>query len=78
MAQLRDSHYFHQGSWYQPPRAFPCAYFDANGYIILETENQLIYSGHFEVGININVLPHGSGISSLPGYQKLDPPPIAL
>jgi hypothetical protein len=77
MAELRDAHYFHEGTWYHPPLAFPCAYFDANGVFILETENQL-FTGHFEVGININVLPYGSGISSLPGYRKLDPPPSAL
>lgn len=77
LSNLRDAHYYPKGNRYQPPSAFPCVYFDDNGYIIVDSK-ALYTSGNFKVGINVNVLPYGSGISSLPGYRALDPPPKSL
>lgn len=73
---VRDAHYFYKGTWYQHPTAFPCVFFDANGYLYVETPDEL--AKNFDVGVNVNVLPFGHGISSLPGYVPLDPPPSSF
>jgi hypothetical protein len=72
---IRDAHYYPRGNRYQVPTAFPCIYFDDEGCFIVADSKTLYTSGNFRPLINVNVLPHGSGISSLPGYRKLDPAP---
>jgi len=76
ITEFRDAHYFHRGTWYHYPSDLPCIFFDANGYVIMETAAQL--AENFDTGVNVHPLPRGSGISTLPGYKKIDPPPSSF
>jgi len=73
---VRDAHYFKDGSWYHPLREFPRAYFDDGGCVIFDTERDFTESVYLSVGINVNV--RGPGISFMPGYRELTPPPRSV
>ena len=78
MNRVRDAHYFYKGTWYQQPAAFPCVYFDASGYVMFESESDFCRCGNLSIGVNVNILPHGAGISLIPGYRALEVCPSAL
>ena len=75
---VRDAHYFHGGTWYQQPSGLPCVYFDDDGYVVFETEDQFIACPSLNIGINMNLIPSRSGPSSVHGYRRIEPPPRAL
>jgi len=56
------------GTWYHWLRRFPGALFDANGYVRLETEDDLLGCSGVQVGERANWLNVPDGIASLPGY----------
>jgi hypothetical protein len=78
---LRSARYHEDGNWYWPLEGFPGAYFDRNGCIIFQTEKEFIQCVYLRFGPkNVWVLGKhaGLGISDIPGYRKLEPPPQSL
>ena len=79
MHDLKDAHYHGKGLWYWPLERFPAAYFDAQGYLRFATEQDFLSSPHLGIAKNVYVKgPRGTGISSIPGYQRLQPPPSSF
>lgn len=62
-----------EGLFYEWPRDWPAILFDSNGYIIYDTEDDLLRHGQFlylyRDTMKINAQAHG-GISKLRGYVK--------
>lgn len=65
-AQVR---YSDDGHWYATLAQFPAALFDANGYVLFETEDEYRASPHINVGKQISVPK--PGISAIPGYVRV-------
>jgi 5-methylcytosine-specific restriction endonuclease McrA len=61
-----QARYSDDGHWYAALSRFPAALFDANGYILFETEREYRSSPHLSIGKQISV-PR-PGISAIPGY----------
>lgn len=53
------------GGWYHVLKRFPGAYFDANGYILFQTEEEYRGCRYLRLGKRAHV---SGGISSIPGY----------
>ena len=63
--------YSDDGHWYKTPAKYPAALFDAHGYVLFNTEEELRTSPHDGRGKEIAF--RRPGISGLPGYvQKID------
>lgn len=60
--------YLEHGNWYHPLRRFPGALFDANGYVIFQTEQDFKDSPYLKIRKRVHVR---HGISSLPGYVRV-------
>lgn len=77
---VQSAPYHNNGNWYWNLKRFPGAFFDAYGVVVFETEKDYhgcvyLTIGPRNTGVrNKNV---GMGISDMPGYQELDPPPIS-
>lgn len=75
---VRRAYYHVDRNWYWNLEQFPGAYFDSNGCKVFETEKEYFDCPYLSVGPrntgvrNKNV---GMGISDIPGYRKLNPPP---
>lgn len=67
----RQARFHRDGTFYERPTRFPAALCDPNGYVVFETEQEYRNCQHLILGRKLNV--HG-GISSIPGYQKVDDP----
>jgi 5-methylcytosine-specific restriction protein A len=61
--------YHENGKWYHHLKSFPGAFFDANGYILFQTEDEYQTCTYLNRGKQINVR---GGISSLPGYVQVN------
>lgn len=60
--------YFHsEGKQYQLLKEFPGAFFDAEGYILFQTEADFLQNPHMEIGQDVNI---PGGIASIPGYVQ--------
>ena len=60
--------YSREGNWYHHLKHFPGAYFDANGYILFETEEEFLMNPNLGKGKRVNI---NNGISSLGGYIRV-------
>lgn len=60
--------YREDGKWYHQLKEFPGALFDANGYIIFETEKNYLESPHLQIQQDLHVI---NGISSMPNYVRI-------
>ena len=61
-----QARYSDDGHWYATLSRFPAALFDANGYVLFETEQEYRTSPYLHIGKQISV-PQ-PGISAIPGY----------
>ena len=59
------------GHWYEHLNRFPAALCDPYGYILFETEQAFRNCKQINLGQQVNV---PGGISSIPGYKKVDDP----
>jgi len=78
---VQSSYYHNDGNWYWNLERFPGAYFDAHGCVVFETEKDYRECVYLSIGprnTGIRSKNVGMGISDIPGYRKLDPPPISL
>jgi hypothetical protein len=76
---VRQAYLHRKGFWYWPLERFPGAYFDAEGCIVFNTELDFLACPQLGIGANVWVKgPRGTGISSIPGHQKLQPPPSSF
>jgi hypothetical protein len=67
-AQVR----FHRsGNLYEVPKQFPAALADRNGYVVFQSKGDLRRAPQITLGKKLNVR---GGISTMPGYQKVDDP----
>lgn len=60
--------YREDGKWYHQLRNFPGALFDANGYVIFETEKDYLESPYLQIQQDLHVI---NGISTMPGYIRI-------
>ena len=65
--QEAPSHW--EGKWYQRPKRYPVAYFDADGYAVFQTGMELRQQGAVEVDV------HFDSLRKLPTWRSLTPPP---
>ena len=68
--------YRENGYWYHPLNRFPGVLFDANGYVLFETESQYENCAAVKKGPDPNHIHVSGGIASLPFYVLLNPPPL--
>lgn len=62
------------GSFYQYPTKFPVALCDLNGFIVIQTEDDLRREPRIKPSGGGKKLNVRDGISALPGYQRVDDP----
>jgi 5-methylcytosine-specific restriction enzyme A len=62
--------YHNDGRWYHLLEQFPGALFDANGYVIFQTEREFQNCSYLSIGNEVNV-KHSKGISAIPGYVRV-------
>ena len=62
----RHALYREDGGWYMQLERFPGAYFDRNGYIVFQSEEEYLTCDYLRIGERVHV---PSGISSIPGYK---------
>jgi hypothetical protein len=73
---LRHARY---GCWYHLLEEFPAAYFDDQGCIRFETEQEFLNCDYLGIAGTVYVKgPRFTSISSIPGYQRLQPPPASF
>jgi 5-methylcytosine-specific restriction protein A len=60
--------YREDGKWYHQLKSFPGVLFDANGYIVFETQQQYQACEHLRIQKDLHV---PNGISSIPGYVHI-------
>lgn len=73
-----DARYRRNGVWYHPLRAFPGVLFDGGGYVLFESKKEYLNSKFIKHGPDPNHIHVRNGISSIPGYKSLKPPPSEL
>jgi 5-methylcytosine-specific restriction enzyme A len=61
----RHALYRENGTWYHHLTRFPGAFFDANGYILFETEDEYRSCEYLQLGKQASI---PQGISIIPGY----------
>jgi hypothetical protein len=69
----RQARYREDGKWYHPLTKFPALFFDAYGYIEFKTKDAYQKCSYLQLGQDGNVIDNG--ISAIPGYVSLNPPP---
>lgn len=60
--------YSKDGKWYHQLKEFPGVLFDANGYVVLETEKDYLESTDLQIKHDLNI---PGGISSMPNYIRI-------
>jgi len=78
---VRSAYYHNNGNWYWNLEQFPGAYFDDHGCVVFETKADYFGCVYLSIGprnIGVRSKNAGIGISDIPGYRKLDPPPVSL
>ncbi len=79
--RVRSAYYHNNGNWYWNLEQFPGAYFDDNGFVVFETEADYfgcVYLSISPRNTGVRGKNVGVGISDIPAYRKLDPPPKSL
>ena len=66
--KARHALYRTNGTWYHHLEHFPGALFDANGYILFQTESEYRNCKYLQLGKQLSV---PKGISSIPGYIQV-------
>lgn len=74
----KQARYREDGVWYHPLNKFPGALFDGNGYVLFDSQAQYEQCDSIKKGPDANHIHVSEGISSLPGYTPLVPPPLEL
>ena len=60
--------YYHKdGTFYERPKVYPAAFFDANGYVLFETEEELAATPSSRLGVKLGFT---RSISLVPGYVR--------
>lgn len=67
----RHALYRQDGEWYHVLKRFPGALFDANGYVVFETEVEYRRCPGMSIGSEKNWTHVPAGISNLPGYVRM-------
>jgi 5-methylcytosine-specific restriction protein A len=65
---VKHALYREDGKWYHQLEEFPGALFDANGYVIFETEKDFLESPHLQIGQDVHLT---DGISAMPNYIRI-------
>lgn len=65
---VKHALYREDGKWYHQLREFPGALFDANGYVIFETEKDYLDSLYLQIKQDLNIK---NGISTMPNYIRI-------
>jgi 5-methylcytosine-specific restriction enzyme A len=60
--------YREDGKWYHQLTGFPGALFDANGFVVFETEKDYLESSYLQIKQDLHVV---HGISSMPNYVQI-------
>ena len=76
---VKQARYRENGVWYHPLTNFPADLYDASG--VVRFDSKASYEKYIRVGpdpdsTHADVV--GRGISHIPGYEKLTPPPSEL
>lgn len=64
----RHALFLKDGNWYHWLKEFPGAYFDPNGYLLFDTEEDFLGCDSLDFGIDVHVKNRGS-ISGIQGYK---------
>jgi hypothetical protein len=76
---VKSAYYHCDGNWYWNLETFPGAFFDAQGLVVVQTESDNRECAYLTIGPrNTGVRDKNAGISGIPGYLRLDLPPISL
>jgi hypothetical protein len=65
---VSHAYYHKSGRFYMPPRGFPAALCDPNGYVILDSQECLLTDAFSSNDPRVNVR---QGISRMPGYVRM-------
>ena len=81
--KAQSAYYHNEGNWYWNLKQFPGVYFDTDGCVVFETEEEYLFCGllHLSIGprnTGVRFKNAGMSISNIPRYRKLDPPPGSL
>jgi hypothetical protein len=63
-----QSRYSETGNWYAHLKKFPAALFDANGYLLVNSEEEYKSSTYLKKGKELSI--NKPGISAIPGYVR--------
>ncbi|HRQ37075.1 MAG TPA: HNH endonuclease [Chloroflexota bacterium] len=66
--EAKHALYRADGKWYHQLTDFPGALFDANGYIVFETEKDYLESPYLQIKQDLHI---ADGISSMPNYVRV-------
>lgn len=67
--QVHDAKYRKTGDWYHPLKIFPAAYFDQNGYIIFNNQEEYVKCPFLQIKKDVHI---PLTISSIPGYISVE------
>jgi 5-methylcytosine-specific restriction enzyme A len=73
-----QARYREDGEWYHPLTQFPGALFDGGGYLKFANPSEYLENDHLQHGPDPNHIHVPGGISKVPGYVPLSPPPRSL
>jgi 5-methylcytosine-specific restriction protein A len=65
---VKHALYREDGKWYHQLLEFPGALFDANGYVVFETERDYLASPHLQIQQDVHL---SEGISAMPNYIRI-------
>jgi predicted HNH restriction endonuclease len=66
--EVVQSRYSDTGNWYAHLKKFPAALFDANGYLLVNSEEEYKSSTYLKKGKELSI--NKPGISAIPGYIR--------
>ena len=66
-SRTRVAYYHKDGTFYQRPKVYPAAFFDANGYVLFETEQELAAVPSSRLGVKLGF---NKSVSLVPGYVR--------
>ena len=78
---VAGAHCHDEGNWYWNLSGFPGAYFDADECVVFLTEEDYFGCVYLAIGprnTGVRNKSVGMSIKDIPGYKKLDPPPISI
>ena len=66
-SQTKVAYYHKDGTFYERPKVYPAVFFDANGYVLFETEEELAATPSSRLGVKLGF---AKSISLVPGYVR--------